>query len=997
MRIRLAELRWWRHGGPLIPGAGGGGGGAVAVDNEGAPKVEEVVVLVAGLPNPPNALLVPVDVDDAPNGLLDGAAGAPNGDGVVVLDAEGAPNGLAAPVVLPDEVPKPDEEPPKAVDVLLAAAAPSGLELPAVAVPDEPNVVLEEVPNGEDAGAVAAPPPNGEDEGAAAAPPNGEAAGLAPPPKPANPDPELPPPNVVVEVEAAPPNGDVVFEAPPPKGDEAGTEAAPPKAVVDGAPNGLAAGVAGFPNGDDAGAAVAAPLNGLAVAPPPNAELDPAPNADGAPKAVVALPPPNGFACAAPPNALLAPPPNGLAAGVAGFPNGEDAAAAAPPNGFDAAAPPPNGDAVCAAPNGLAAAALPGSGSPLNSFWAAWWFSSSATTRWRWFCCSAASACSFCEDCAQLPLALSSCFEEGRSAAIPLDKPIVLAANDGELVHFSALITTTATSGSPQWNKRDADELQLRHSPFVVDPVFGVAVKGVRLHRHVEMLQWVETSHTSTSSTPEDEDRRFDDDRERIYMYDLRWREEAIDSLAFNDPSYANPSADAWKYKSLVVKAKDLVAGEFALSDELVEQIQRRDSVHLDAANRRVMANLLDQREGEAWADQSALANVSVDEDFFYLMPALREPILGDQRVFFKVTPNYPVTVCAQQQGNKLVPFKTIAGDSLHLLEDGIMSADALFDKKTEAKVRQSSRTLLACVQFASRRNALSLGRSDLTPALFFSSNDIVEMPTPFVSGAVGCNSLIGITSASCSSARASAPRSAATMEVDSMAGQDMVINAQAIAQQAQQSADMDVDVEEDGVVRPNFPALSAQQQSGGKNDFRRVRVPAHRYTPLKNDWPNIMKPIVEHLKLQIRMNTKTRCIELKNSPHTTDAGALQKAADFVQAYMMGFEVQDAVALLRLEDLFIDTFEVNDVKMLKGDHLSRAIGRVAGQDGKTKYAVENATRTRIVLADQKIHILGSFANIKLARDAICSLIMGAPPGKVYNKMRNVASRMNERF
>ncbi|TDH72105.1 hypothetical protein CCR75_004570 [Bremia lactucae] len=233
-------------------------------------------------------------------------------------------------------------------------------------------------------------------------------------------------------------------------------------------------------------------------------------------------------------------------------------------------------------------------------------------------------------------------------------------------------------------------------------------------------------------------------------------------------------------------------------------------------------------------------------------------------------------------------------------------------------------------------------------------------------------------------------------MEVDAMAGQDIVIDTQVIAQEAQENAArMDVDTN-DTIVRPEFPALSVQQ-SGGKNDFRRVRVPAHRYTPLKKDWPNIMKPIVEHLKLQIRMNTKTRCIELKNSLHTADAGALQKAADFVQAYMMGFEVQDAVALLRLEDLFIDTFEVNDVKMLKGDHLSRAIGRVAGQDGKTKYAVENATRTRIVLADQKVHILGSFANIKLARDAICSLIMGAPPGKVYNKMRNVASRMNERF
>ena len=168
-------------------------------------------------------------------------------------------------------------------------------------------------------------------------------------------------------------------------------------------------------------------------------------------------------------------------------------------------------------------------------------------------------------------------------------------------------------------------------------------------------------------------------------------------------------------------------------------------------------------------------------------------------------------------------------------------------------------------------------------------------------------------------------------------------------------------------------------QQKGYRVESRKVPVPPHRMTPLKASWPKIYPPLVEHLKLQVRMNVKNRSVELRTSKHTTDPGALQKGEDFVKAFSLGFDVDDAIALLRLDDLYIETFEIRDVKNLQGDHVGRAIGRIAGKDGKTKFAIENASRTRVVLANQKVHILGGFQNIHVAREAIVSLILGSPP------------------
>lgn len=140
-----------------------------------------------------------------------------------------------------------------------------------------------------------------------------------------------------------------------------------------------------------------------------------------------------------------------------------------------------------------------------------------------------------------------------------------------------------------------------------------------------------------------------------------------------------------------------------------------------------------------------------------------------------------------------------------------------------------------------------------------------------------------------------------------------------------------------------------------GQEEVRKIPVPAHRYTPLKENWMKIFTPLVNHLHLQVRFNTKSRMVEIRTCEETEDINCLQKAADFVKAFTLGFDVDDALALLRLDELFLESFEIQDGMLLSLSIQIVLISPIFSQATKGRPLVESHRKNSRQRRPDKVH------------------------------------------
>ena len=93
-----------------------------------------------------------------------------------------------------------------------------------------------------------------------------------------------------------------------------------------------------------------------------------------------------------------------------------------------------------------------------------------------------------------------------------------------------------------------------------------------------------------------------------------------------------------------------------------------------------------------------------------------------------------------------------------------------------------------------------------------------------------------------------------------------------------------------------------------------------------------------------------------------------------------------------------NTLHVMDLQQLVGkssSKLERIKGRIIGEDGAARRNIENLSKTAISIYGKTVSVIGEPTHLKLAIDAIESLLSGSMHGYVYKKIE--AGRRQEKF
>jgi ribosomal RNA assembly protein len=170
------------------------------------------------------------------------------------------------------------------------------------------------------------------------------------------------------------------------------------------------------------------------------------------------------------------------------------------------------------------------------------------------------------------------------------------------------------------------------------------------------------------------------------------------------------------------------------------------------------------------------------------------------------------------------------------------------------------------------------------------------------------------------------------------------------------------------------------------------IKVPVERIGVILGRDGRVKRRVEELTNVQIEV-TPDGVVTITATPETSDPVLAWKARDIVRAMARGFSPSNALTLVD-EEARLLVISLRDTVGTSPDQLKRVAGRIIGERGRTRRAIEQITEAKISVYGHTISIIGVDPGLEYAARAVNMLIEGSPHANVYKYLESMRRAMN---
>jgi ribosomal RNA assembly protein len=162
------------------------------------------------------------------------------------------------------------------------------------------------------------------------------------------------------------------------------------------------------------------------------------------------------------------------------------------------------------------------------------------------------------------------------------------------------------------------------------------------------------------------------------------------------------------------------------------------------------------------------------------------------------------------------------------------------------------------------------------------------------------------------------------------------------------------------------------------------VRIPEDRIGVLIGKSGKIKSKIEKTCSVKLAIDSKNGEVKVF-SDIVDEKFQTFKALEIITAIGRGFSPQKAVRLLKGENT-LHVINLREFGAKSPEQMERIKGRIIGNGGKARVNMENLSNADITVYGKTVSVIGEPTQLKLAIDAIESLLSGSMHGHVYKKI-----------